>query len=145
MDGLVRLVRERTLAILLLLLVGGFIMVILELVITGHTEGNQLVGVVASVLGAVLTAAAFFVNKRIAMWLAVALVVVSLSGLAGVGQHYLNRPTAIAASLEPGEAAPPPLAPLSLSGLALMAAVVIVARTPDPQAVAPQSSRRRRR
>jgi hypothetical protein len=125
MDGLVQTIRGRVFTFLQVLLTAGFIMVVLELVLTGHTEGTQLVGVIASLLGAVLVGGALFVSAKVRMWIAGALVVLSLSGLTGVAQHFSFGPGAPAGEANENV---PPLAPLSLAGLALMSAVVLVGR-----------------
>ncbi len=123
---------------LLLFLAGGFALVVLELVITGHTEGNQIIGVVASVLGTVLVLAGLFTSGRVARWIAIALVVLSVTGVMGTLQHAQARSAAIVEAAKEGEereeaeSNAPPLAALSLSGLALMSALVIVAR-PEPR------------
>lgn len=125
MSGLLQTIRRNVFTILLLLLAGGFALLVLELAITGHNEGAQLIGIIASVLGVVLAVAALLTRGRAANWIAGALVVLSLSGLMGIYQHYLYG--AGAAPSEVNENVPP-LAPLSLAGLSLMTAVVVVGR-----------------
>lgn len=138
MDGLVQMIRGRVFTLLLVMLAVGFAILMLELVLTGHTEGIQLVGVIASLLGAILVGGALFVSAKVRMWIAGALVVLSLSGLTGVAQHYLNGPGAAAGEANENV---PPLAPLSLAGLALMSAVVLVGR---PVPAEPVRSKRTR-
>ena len=136
---------------------GGFVMILVELVITDHLDGTQLVGVVASVVGALLTLAALFVTGRARLIVAGLLVLLSLTGLLGTYEHYeaanggeeALRPASLTLANQPvryaleeeeeegeageaageaegGEEVPPPLAPLSLAGLSLMAALAIV-------------------
>ncbi len=152
-------VRQYFYTILLLTVAGGFVMLIGELILDDHVDGTQLVGMIAAVVGAILGVAALFLSSRQARdILAIAFVVLSVSGVIGVAEH------ADARSEEGGEAAlsspaatdgyqpvalraqeqnerggrrsvPPPLAPLSLSGLAFLGAVVLLA-TPEPRPTA---------
>lgn len=148
--------------ILMLLLAGGGLMVLVELLWTGHTDGLQLVGVVASAVMVVLAIAGLFVRGTLRITLAVLFVLLSITGLVGVLEHneeggeeeadvpalVIGRADAgmmpisyrsealqqedeegeAAEAGEGGESTPPPLAPLSLSGLALMSAVVLLGR-----------------
>ena len=173
MRNLEGMVRRNLVTILLLLLLGGFVMLLAELLLTDHVDGIQNVAVIASAVGAVAIAAGFFVKGTLRHLTALLLLVLSLSGLMGAWQHFeasrgdeAHTPGAalvqaqtgyqtIAAgagerqrapqqegeeeneggegreSGEGGQGAPPPLAPLSLSGLALMGAVVLLARQDD--------------
>ncbi len=167
-------VRRNVTAILLLLLAGGFAMVAAELLITAHTEGVQLVGVVASVAGLIVVLLGLIAKGTFRMVLVVVLLLLSVSGLTGAYQHFeaasgreasistpvvqgadaVNlaisySPTGDVRSVVPqesgeqgeanerrdrgGGASPPPLAPLSLSGLALMGAVVLLSKVDDKQ------------
>ncbi len=133
--------QTRFYSVLMLLLVGGFLTLLAELVITDHLDGIQLVGVVASIAGTVLTLAALFVSSGARKVVAVLLLLLSVSGVMGAYQHYENRsggeeamrPASLARVYQPagfqlqedegeeagGASAPPPLAPLSLAGLML--------------------------
>jgi hypothetical protein len=152
--------------ILMLLLAGGGLMVLVELLWTGHTDGIQLVGVIASALMVVLAIVGLFAHGTLRVTLAVLFVLLSITGLVGVLEHneaegeadvpalVVNRADAgmmpisyrslapqqedeegeageVTEAGEAGESAPPPLAPLSLSGLALMGAVVLLGRRDD--------------
>jgi len=157
MQKLENLVRRHFTAILLLLLLGGFATVLAELLITNHVGGTQLVAVVATVVGALAVLAGFFVKGTLRHVVAILLLVLTVSGLMGMRQHAeaaseeaaMPAALTLAADYQPiaaqsaavartsqqestpregGEAAPPPLAPLSLSGLALMGAVVLLAK-----------------
>ena len=151
--------------ILMLLLAGGGLMVLGELLWTGHTDGMQLVGVIASAVMVVLAIVGLFAHGTLRLTLAVLFVLLSITGLVGVLEHNeaegegeANVPALVIgradAGMMPisyrsealqqedeageaneasgaeggGESAPPPLAPLSLSGLALMSAVVLLGR-----------------
>ncbi len=139
-------VQRRLAALLLWLLAGGYIMLLAELVITSHLDGVQLVAVGASAIGLVLTLTALAVGRNGRYIIAVLLLILSVTGLLGTYQHYearagegdeaaapayvagapANQSVALRAQAEAedeGEAVPPPLAPLSLSGLSLMAAL----------------------
>ncbi len=135
---------------------GGFLMILAELIITDHLDGIQLVAVVASVIGLVVSAAGFLLRGAASRAGAILLVLLSISGLVGAFEHYeegQEEATATQHGLavgqeyryidsdkedeesvsgeegEEGEAVPPPLAPLSLSGLALLGAMAMLARS----------------
>jgi hypothetical protein len=143
--------------ILLLLLAGGFAVVLGELVLYQHWDGTQLIGFSATVVGILAVLVGIFVKGTLRTVIGLLLVVLSISGLMGARQHLeaaagaaiaplpalvqqntlagvqeiAYRPGAVAGQLteeEGGEAVPPPLAPLSLSGLALMGAVILLAK-----------------
>ena len=118
MKSLEGLVRRNLIVILLLLLLGGFVMLLAELLLTGHVDGIQLVAVIASAVGAIGVAAGIFVKGTVRHVVAILLLVLTISGLMGARQHFEAT----------GNETPPPLAPLSLSGLALMGAVVLLAK-----------------
>jgi hypothetical protein len=145
MQTMRRMVQEHYYNLMLLLLAGGFAMLLAELLILEHTDGIQLVGVAASVIGLILVLAALFVHGRAATMLAAALVVLSATGLVGTYQHLANREGESAkiqrqqeyqavAYFEDNEEStgeaesesPPPLAPLSLAGLSIVAAATMV-------------------
>jgi len=173
MTGLQAMVRRNLITILLVLLLGGFVMLLAELLITNHVDGIQNVANVASIVGAAAILLGFFAKGMFRHLLVLLLLVLSLSGLLGAWEHLESReggeaqaPAALAvrsdgyqtvsngagadaertlqdddegeeareggegSEREGGEGAPPPLAPLSLSGLALMGAVVLLAK-PD--------------
>ena len=175
MTGLQAMVRRNLINILLVLLLGGFAMLLAELLITNHVDGIQNVANVASLVGGVAILLGFFAKGTFRHLLVLLLLVLSLSGLLGAWEHLESReggearvPAAIAARQDGyqtisngagadvertlqqegeenesgeggergerngGEGTPPPLAPLSLSGLALMGAVVLLAK-PDAQ------------
>jgi len=128
MASLKRIVRQNLYTILLLVTAGGFVMIAAELLLTNHTEGLQLVGMVASVVGVILAVAALFMSSRQARNILVILfIVLSISGLMGILQHAGARSG-------DEDSAAPPLASLSLSGLALLGAVTLLG-IPEPQAV----------
>lgn len=161
MQKLENLTRQHLTVIMLLLLLGGFATLLAELLLTNHFGGTQSVAVIASMVGALALLAGFFVKGRVRHVVALLLVVLSISGLMGMREHFEEASEAgltpapvtmdaggyqtIAGSAdsitrapqqedeenetrERGESAPPPLAPLSLSGLALMGAVVLLAK-----------------
>lgn len=166
MTSLRRVVQQYFYTILLLMAAGGFVMLVIELLITNHTDGIQLAGVIASAIGLILAVAALFLTSLQARnILAILFIVLSVSGLIGVLQHFNARgeegETALnvagAASYQPvslrsedddenpgeargdeSEAVPPPLAPLGLSGLALLGAITLLGIL-EPQAAAAQT------
>ena len=157
---------QRQDTILLLLLAGGFAVVLGELVLYQHWEGTQLIGFGATVVGMLAVLAGIFVKGTLRTVIGLLLVVLSISGLIGAREHLEEggeamspRPALVQQSTlagaqeiayrpgglaqeedeagedregseggESGEEVPPPLAPLSLSGLALMGAVILLAK-----------------
>ena len=145
--------------LLLLLLAGGFVVVLGELVLYQHWDSTQLIGFSATVVGLLAVLVGIFVKGTLRTVIGLLLVVLSLSGLIGAREHLEEggeamsprpalvqqstlagaqeiayRPGALAQEGEGeggeggGETVPPPLAPLSLSGLALMGAVILLAK-----------------
>ncbi len=158
MSGLQGFFQRQWQTVLLLLITGGFAVIALELFITDHYDGIQLIGIIAPVIGIVAALWGIFARGTLRMILALLLVVEAVAGMMGVLQHFQNRGEAAVpaylvqgdagyrpvawlaapASQEEGEAAesgsesaPPPLAPLGISGLALMGAVILF--TPRPE------------
>lgn len=149
MESLKAFVQRNLFPLLMLLIAGGFAIIVLELLWTGHWDGLQMIGLIASITGVVLGLAALFVKGSGRVVLAVLFLVLSLTGLVGVFEHNEERteggeasrtPVLVAASgdtMQPvayrvqenekgGGEAIPPLAPLSLAGLSLMGAVVLL-------------------
>ncbi|MBK8048582.1 MAG: hypothetical protein IPK16_16565 [Anaerolineales bacterium] len=163
--------------ILLLLLAGGFVVIVAELYLYQHWEGTQLIGFAASVIGLLAVLLGLFARGTFRVILALLLVVISISGLIGTREHFesLNEgreatmmgvnqlASAEAGALvvaaasgagavssaimqeddeggeggergeRGGEESAPPLAPIGISGLALMGAAVLLAKE-DPTA-----------
>jgi hypothetical protein len=161
MQKLENMTRQHLTVILLLLLLGGFATLLAELLLTNHFGGTQSVAVIASVVGVLALLTGFFVKGSVRHVVALLLLVLSISGLMGMREHFEEgseaqltpAPVTMAAgdyqpiagstdaiarapqqedteneTRERGESTPPPLAPLSLSGLALMGAVVLLAK-----------------
>jgi hypothetical protein len=167
MSKLQRFLAQRQETILLLLLAGGFAVVLGELVLYRHWEGTQLIGFSATVVGLLAVLIGIFVKGTLRTVIGLLLVVLSISGLLGARQHLEEaggearsprpalvqqrtlagaqeiayRPGALAQEEDEegetgegrggSETVPPPLAPLSLSGLALMGAVILLAKRDD--------------
>ena len=127
MSGLKGLARRHLFTLLLLLLAGGFAVILGELVLYQHWEGTQLVGLTVTIVGMVAVAAGLFVKGTIRSVLAILLLVLSVAGLLGVRQH--SESAANAQNKE--DAVPPPLAPLGVSGLSLMGSVLLFSRRDD--------------
>ncbi|WP_324715570.1 hypothetical protein U7230_09305 [Carboxydochorda subterranea] len=154
-----------------LVLVGlGFLTVLAELLVTRHTDGPQIMAVVAALIGLLLAGAAFLLHGRAAVWAAVLLALLAISGPIGVAEHAQRRgfppgfpsegrfeqpegfqrrsiPVARAQGLPAPSfrrrEMPPPFAPLALSGLALFGAVATLARVPgDSTGGGPAGSKR---
>jgi len=148
MQTIRQMVQEKYYKIMMLLLAGGFAMLLAELLMLDHTDGIQLVAVFATVTGLILTLTAMFVQGRAATIVVVALLALSATGLFGAYEHLTNQEGERASiQLQPqlsnqlvayyqdntdeatesdAAGAPPPLAPLSLAGLSLVAAATMV-------------------
>lgn len=137
--------RKRLLDLVVLFGLGGLFLTGVELLLMDHTEGIQLLAPLAAFLGALL-AGLGMAFKRWALALALALALLAPVGLFGFLQHLEESLEAGAPAVYryvdaeegweergagkdgEGEKAPPPLAPLSLSGLALLAALGLYTR-----------------
>lgn len=137
MQGIQAFVARRLNTILLLLLAGGFAILIAELLLTGHVEGIQLVAPISSALGLAAVVLGLFARGGLRMAVVIVLLLVSLGGVVGTLRHWVEAGEPAG---QPGdEAEPPPLAPLSIAGLGLMSLVVLVGRGHEPEL--PQSAR----
>lgn len=172
MQRLQEMIQRRVFTLLLLLLAGGFVVLLAELLWTGHTDGIQLVAVAASIAGLVLTGLGMVLGRSAGMVLAALLLLLSLTGLIGTFEHLEEGEKAVGdlpalaadssrfatigyladstqesegrEGREEGKATPPPLAPLSLAGLSVMGAVVLLGRRQElnPAAVAARQTAR---
>ena len=157
MGSVVRYVHDKFYIIIMVLIAGGFVTLVAELLWTNHTDGIQLVAVFASIAGVLLGVAALFVKGTGRLVVAALFLALSITGLVGAMEHNEARGEEgeayqrsapvdshfISYRLDEGEEADeegegreggeesgeavPPLAPLGLSGLALMGATVLVA------------------
>lgn len=133
----------------------GFAFLLAELVSYQHyREGTQIVGFSAAVLGLVLSLLAFARHRAVRTGVLALLALLTLSGLYGAWEHrearaedaarFAQRQQTQSATTPPagGETGGPPpgfrpgsqipvLAPLSLSGLAGLAFLALLARRPD--------------
>ncbi len=146
-------IQQHFTTLLLLFVASGFLMLVAELLLAGHTKGIQLLAVGASVAGGVLAVAGLFSRGKLNRVLIVAFLLLSITGLIGVMEHREERggERAATATVQVARAnntantrvnfqqqpsfrrggesgAPPPLAPLSLAGLSLIGAVTLVGR-----------------
>ncbi len=114
----------------------SFFVLLLELLLTNHTEELQLVGVIAALAGTIAAIAGLGspALRRAAL---VVLFLVALAGVAGTLVHWREGAEEKAEyayeydedeAYEEGEGAPPPLAPLGLAGTALLAGLAILVR-----------------
>ena len=95
-------VRSHLTNLILLSLAGGFLLLLAELLLAGHTEGVQLVGLGASVLGIVLALVGIAAKGRARNVLAALFLVLAISGLVGAFEHNEER-------FEEGEEAAAPI------------------------------------
>jgi hypothetical protein len=169
MANLQATVRRNLTSLLLLLLAGGYLVIVGELFIYQHWDGVQLIGFSASLVGLIAVLLGLFAKGGLRVGLAFLLVVLSLSGVIGAYEHFESRAEGAEAARpalaqanagvtvmvayqpgaaerlaaqedeegegqegasgeEGGEEVPPPLAPLSLAGLSLMGAAVLLAK-----------------
>ena len=181
MESLGNLIRKHVTSIQLLLLAGGFVITLAELILLGHTKGIQLVAIGSTVAGILLALWGLISTGNMRKIVAMLFVLLSLTGLIGTFEHLeegdeagearltvptfnnrqgsalnvaLNaqeddegsegsnaqpntertRPFAGAVRREGrGGVGTPPLAPLSLSGLALFGAVTLLGYRKDEQ------------
>ncbi|HAJ35922.1 MAG TPA: hypothetical protein DCL15_09535 [Chloroflexi bacterium] len=91
MQRLEGVVRRQLVNILLLFLVGAFVMLLAELLLTNHVDGIQNVAVIASIVGAVAALAGLFVKGTLRHLVVLVMVVLSLSGLLGAWEHLESR------------------------------------------------------
>lgn len=130
----------------------GFFLTLAELLLMGHTEGIQALAPVTAGLGALLVGLGLL-SPGLRPPLALALLLLGGAGFLGVAEHLEKTlggealgPGALVLVDEEGtyvggteeggkgngenEATPPPLAPLSLSGLALLGALALFVKEP---------------
>ncbi|BBL83373.1 hypothetical protein TthAA37_21860 (plasmid) [Thermus thermophilus] len=133
--------RKRLPDLVALFALAGLSLTGVELLLMGHTEGVQLLAPLAAFLGAFLAGMGLAL-RRWALAFALALVLLAPVGLFGLFQHLEEALEAGAPAVyrwvdeegegweegREGEETPPPLAPLSLSGLALLAALGLYTR-----------------
>ncbi|MFN8468545.1 MAG: hypothetical protein U0X20_23505 [Caldilineaceae bacterium] len=104
MTSLQATIRRYLTPILLLLLAGGFLVVLGELYLYHHWQGTQLIGFAATVIGLVAVLLGLFAKRGFRLGLAILLALISVSGLFGTWEHFESR------SEERREAALPALA-----------------------------------
>jgi len=130
------MLRRRFPEIVLIWSAVSFFVLLLELLLTGHTEELQLVGVIAALAG-VLAALAGLGSPALRRAALVVLSLVALAGVAGTLVHLREGAEEKAEyayeydedeAYEEGEGAPPPLAPLGLAGTALLTGLAILVR-----------------
>ncbi|WP_038056678.1 hypothetical protein [Thermus amyloliquefaciens] len=127
----------------------GFLTLLAELLLTGHTEGIQALAPLAAGMGAGAVLLGLWVRGGW-LWAVGLLLLVGGTGLVGLVQHVEEALEALApATVQlvdeegreypayPGlgeqgekETPPPPLAPLALSGLGLLGAMALYVRRP---------------
>ena len=139
MSQLQSLLNTQYYKISLLLVLGGYLTILGELIFSGHTVGSQIIGFYSTVLGALLVTHGL-IDPRMNKMLAVFLLVLSIFGVVGVYKHFTVREakTALAviqqktsielgSALEPGRIVSPPfIAPLAISGLSLFAMLTVL-------------------
>lgn len=87
MQAFGRWVQKSFFTLFMLMLAAGFAILLAELLLTNHTDGIQLVAVVAAVAGLIFILAGLFVRGRAATVVAVLLLLLSVTGLIGTFEH----------------------------------------------------------
>jgi hypothetical protein len=134
MDLIQNLLRERLQSLNLLMVTGGFVTIVAELLYTGHINGSQMIGFYAAVFG-VLLGLHSLLDSSARKFLATAFLLLALFGLLGAFQHFGVRKTrqtlALVGTQNSGFISqlgiPPLLAPLSISGLAFLGMFTLLA------------------
>jgi lysylphosphatidylglycerol synthetase-like protein (DUF2156 family) len=131
-------IRNNSTTIYFLVVVVGFAFLLAELVVMGHTNGPRVISVVACVLG-ILLALAGLVMGNLRRIFAILFVVLALSGVWGFmahsnGRNFRQTNTAsidvstqdrlVQRAMRSFSNMPPTLAPLMLTGLSLLGALV---------------------
>lgn len=156
MQAIQMFVRRNFTTLLLLMPAAAFVTLLAELLLTGHVGGIRNVADITSAAGLVAVVVGLFARGTLRVSLAVVLVLLSFAGVIGTFEHFdvaggegegarpslaavqENQQVAFNAQEEEGESegpggegsesVPPPLAPLSLAGLAVMGAIVLLGR-----------------
>ena len=136
-------IQERFPQVVGVMVAGGFALTVGELLLMNHTEKAQLIGVAMSGVGMVAALLGVVTPHRFRKLLLALLIVVAGSGLFGVFEHFEEAQEhrekaqkAVAAALARGEEPdpkakkqdPPPVAPLSVTGLAMLGGLGLLAR-----------------
>ena len=122
--------------IMMLAVAGGFAFILIELLGIQHAQGPKMIGAVAAAIGAVLGLVGLSENPQLRRILSILFIVLALSGLYGAFVHNgarsfraqgaaevpASEDRTIGRALRSFTLLPPPLAPLALTGLALMGA-----------------------
>ena len=122
--------------IMMLAVAGGFAFILIELLGIQHAQGTKMIGAVSAAIGAVLGLVGLSENPQLRRILSILFIVLALTGIYGFTVHSGARgfrtqgAAAVPASedrtvqraLRSFTLLPPPLAPLALTGLALMGA-----------------------
>jgi len=85
------ILQRKTSTILMLLLAGGFGMLVIELVWMGHTRGVQLIAIITAVVGTLLALVGAFARGRARPVVAGLLAALALVGLFGTFEHAEAR------------------------------------------------------
>ena len=75
---------RKTSTLLMLLLAGGFAVLVAELVWMGHTRDTQIIAIITATIGLLFTLVGTFASGRARAIVAVALAVLALTGLYGM-------------------------------------------------------------
>ncbi|MFN8441721.1 MAG: hypothetical protein U0175_13160 [Caldilineaceae bacterium] len=137
MNSIQQFIRNHFIACLLSLVAAGFLVVLGDLVSEHHLNGVQLIGFFATILGFLMTVHGILAPTA-SRKLAVAFLVLALFGLLGAYEHHesatikgeivqLEHQLSGDTSAINPVSGPPPLAPLSLSGLATFAMFLLLA------------------
>lgn len=136
------IVRSRFHLLVMSVIAGGFLVLLTELLIYSHYQQLQLVGLAAVIIGLIASVLGIGARGTMRTRLVAVFLVVSLSGLLGLYFHNERRiggesgpPQAGGSEPQGGETGsdgprmpPPVLASLSVTGLCIFGAVMLLAR-----------------
>lgn len=91
MQSIQSFVQRRYWTLMMLFLIGGFTMLLVELLITDHVDGIQLVAVAASLAGLILAVVGLIASPKLRPIVAVLFLLLSLTGIIGVIEHTEAR------------------------------------------------------
>lgn len=91
MQSVQNFVQKNLFSLLLLVTAGGFAMLLVELILMGHTAGTQLVAIATSAIGLILALMGIIAKGSFRYLLVVLFLALSASGLYGTLEHTEGR------------------------------------------------------
>lgn len=91
MQSVQNFVQKNLFSLLLLVTAGGFAMLLAELMLMGHTAGDQQIGAIAAAIGLLLALVGMVAKGNLRYLLVVLFLVLSVSGIYGTIEHAEGR------------------------------------------------------